>query len=165
MSKNWNNITKEELTELAREYTNSMIGEMYGITVGQVQYKRKKLGITMYDLAFQDALEEKNKQKRNRSVPAKDWLFDKDNIDPLSKAITQYAFRSGPIEQIQIDKKLTSEDMKSLNKYMVNRIAGLLQKAFDGEWDQISKVFNFYVELSGSWDEAVPDTREFDAEF
>ena len=55
--------------------------------------------------------------------------------------------------------------MKRLNKYMVNRIAGLLLKAFDGEWGQISDAFRVYIQLSSGWDKAVPDTKDFEVDF
>ena len=57
MDRDWTSISKEDLFDLIRENTNKMIAEMYGVTVNQVRYKRKKFGITMYDLAFQHTLE------------------------------------------------------------------------------------------------------------
>lgn len=165
MNTEWESITKEELAELAKELPNSVIAEKYGVTVGQVRYKRKKFGITMYDMAFQHVLEKKNMQKIKNAISARDQLINRDNIDSLAKAITQYAFRSGPVEQIHIEGKLTDKDMKTLNKYMVNRIAGLLQKAFDGEWEEMTNVFAFYVKLCDGWDKAVPDTKDFNIEF
>ena len=163
MDMDWNTITKEELTELVKENTNRMISEMYGVTVNQVSYKRKKFGITNYWLAFQSALENGLQQDKSGFAPSHNWLFNKNNIDFLAKADTQYAFRSGPIEDMHI--KLTDEDMKILNKYMVDRMAGLLQKAFDGEWEKIADVFLFYAKLSDGWDNAIPDTREFDIKY
>ena len=49
--------------------------------------------------------------------------LDFETIDMLSKGITQFAFRSGPVEDMHARNKLTKKDMKALNKYMVNRIA------------------------------------------
>ena len=161
MGKDWKSITKDELKELTTEYTNRMIGEMYGVSVGQVKYKRRKFNISSYDLAFQKALV----QMDLSAIPQGYLLLNRDNIDFLSKAIAQYAFRSGPIEQIHEDGKLTDEDMKILNKYMVNRMAGLLLAAFDEKWDQIAKIFEYYAGLSSGWDDAVPDTRDFDIGF
>ena len=56
-----------------------------------------------------------------------------ETIDMLSKAITQFAFRSGPIEEMPSRGKLTQKDMKTLNKYMINRIAGLLTAISKGD--------------------------------
>ena len=165
MHSNWKIITKERLAELVKENSNSMIANQYGVSVGQVRYKRKKFGITMYDLAFQEVFGKRTRQKIKDSVADKDLLFNSANIDMLAKAITQYAFRSGPVEQMHCESKLTDEDMKILNKDMVNKIAGLLQKVFDDEWEQIMDVFSFYVELCSNWDNAEPDTKDFDINF
>ena len=43
--------------------------------------------------------------------------LDFETIDMLSKGITQYAFRSGLIEEMQAKNKLTQKDMETLNKY------------------------------------------------
>ena len=87
--------------------------------------------------------------------------LDFEIIDMLSKAITQFAFRSGPIEEMHSRGKLTQKDMKTLNKYMVNRIAGLLTAISKGEIANILKVLTFYASLSSDWDSCKPDTEEF----
>lgn len=79
----------------------------------------------------------------------------------LSKGITQFAFRSGPIEEIHSRGKLTQKDMETLNKYMANRIAGLLQTVFNGDVTKALKVLSFYASLSSDWDSIKPDTEEF----
>ena len=56
--------------------------------------------------------------------------LDYATIDMLSKGITQFAFRSGPVEEMHAKNKLTQKDMKTLNKHMTNRIAGLLETFF-----------------------------------
>ena len=71
MNGGWDDITKAELTELAKELTDRMIADKYGVTVGQVRYKRKKYGITMYDLACQAALQEGIVGRRN--IKASAW--------------------------------------------------------------------------------------------
>jgi hypothetical protein len=87
--------------------------------------------------------------------------LDFETIDMLSKGITQFAFRSGPIEEMHSRGKLTQKDMKTLNKYMVNRIAGLLTTISKGDIANILKVLTFYVSLSSDWDSCKPDTKEF----
>ena len=87
--------------------------------------------------------------------------LDFETIDMLSKAITQFTFRSGPIEEMHSMGKLTQKDMKTLNKYMVNRIAGLLTTISKGDIANILKVLTFYVSLSSDWDSCKPDTKEF----
>ena len=84
-----------------------------------------------------------------------------ETIDMLSKGITQYAFRSGPVEEMHSKGKLTQKDMKTLNKFMTNRIAGLLQTIFNGNVEKALKVLSFYASLSSDWYSAKPDEVEF----
>ena len=83
--------------------------------------------------------------------------LDFETIDMLSKGITQFAFRSGPVEEMHTRNKLTQKDMKALNKYMVNRIAGLLTAISNGDMSNVLKVLTFYASLSSDWDSCKPD--------
>ena len=87
--------------------------------------------------------------------------LDFKTIDMLSKGITQFAFRSGPVEEMHSKGKLTQKDMKTLNKFMINRIAGLLQIIFNGDVANALKVLTFYASLSSDWNKANPDIEEF----
>ena len=87
--------------------------------------------------------------------------LDFETIDMLSKGITLFAFRSGPVEEMHSKGKLTQKDMKTLNKFMINRIAGLLQNIFNGDVANALKVLTFYASLSSDWDSAKPDVVEF----
>ena len=87
--------------------------------------------------------------------------LDFETIDMLSKGITQFAFRSGPVEEIHSRGKLIQKDMESLNKFMTNRIAGLLQTVLNGDISKALKVLSFYASLSTDLDTINPDTEEF----
>ena len=87
--------------------------------------------------------------------------LDFETIDMLSKGITQFAFRSGPVEEMHTKNKLTQNDMKTLSKYMTNRIAGLLQTIFNGDVAKVLKVLTFYASLSSDWNKANPYIEEF----
>ena len=87
--------------------------------------------------------------------------LDFETIDMLSKGITQYAFCSGPVEEIHANNKLAQKDMEILNKHMTNRIAGLLQTIFNGDVAKALKVLTFYASLSSDWDFIRPDVEEF----
>ena len=90
-----------------------------------------------------------------------EFTLNEETIDSISKAITQYAFRSGPIEEMHARTKLSQKDMKTLNKFMVNRIAGLLTAISKGDIANVLKVLTFYASLSSDWDLCKPDTEEF----
>ena len=51
--------------------------------------------------------------------------------------------------------------MEILNKYITNRIAGLLETFFNDDVAKVLKVLTFYTSLSSDWDLAKPDTEEF----
>jgi hypothetical protein len=87
--------------------------------------------------------------------------LDFETIDMLSKGITQFAFRSGPVEEMHASNKLTQKDMKTLNKFMINRIAGLLTTISNGDILNVLKVLTFYASLSSNWDSCKPDSEEF----
>ena len=87
--------------------------------------------------------------------------LDFETIDMLSKGITQFAFRSGPVEEMHSKNKLTQKNMETLNKYIANRIAGLLQTVFNGDVAKALKVLSFYAFLSTVWNTINPDTEEF----
>lgn len=87
--------------------------------------------------------------------------LDFETIDMISKAITQYAFRSGPVEEMHSRGKLTQKDMKTLNKFMTNRIAGLLTTTSNGDISNALRVLTFYASLSSDWDSCKPDIEEF----
>ena len=83
-------------------------------------------------------------------------------IDSLSKAMTEYVFRSGPIEDMHAKGQLSQEDMYLLNKKMVNKFAGLFIMLRDGKLDKIDKVLTFYEKLAFGWDKAIPDLKDFE---
>ena len=87
--------------------------------------------------------------------------LDFETIDMISKGITQFAFRSGPAEEMHSRGKLTQKDMKTLNKFMANRIAGLLTTISNGDILNVLKVLTFYASLSSDWDSCKPDSEEF----
>ena len=61
-------------------------------------------------------------------------------INDLSRALTHYCFRNGAVEDIHTSGNLTEADMKKLNKYIHNRIAGLLVALRDGREDGVYRV-------------------------
>lgn len=144
----WKTISKEQLYQLAmvEELIDSQIEDLYDVTNSQVKSKRYKFGL-----------------KHNYySLESIQRIFlNEQCIDTFSKAITEYAFRSGPIEDMHANNQLSQEDMMTLNKYMVNKIAGLLLMLSKSEWNKINKALGFYFSLASGWDKAEPDTSDF----
>lgn len=168
---NWNLITKKELEELFRNHSDNTIAELYEVTAYQVKKQRNKWNIKQYNYAIQESLqtflsEDKNKTLfENLNKNSKERLLSDRSKDILPIALTHYLFRNGPVEDMHADGKLSQNDMKILNKFMVNRIAGLLETIDKGEWLKLELLFNFYSLFGKDWDKPVPDTDEIDALF
>lgn len=146
----WNSITKEELENLFEEHSDSIIAELYDITKSQVTNKRKKLNIKQYNYIFKNFLKDNanNILFNDLNQNSKERLLDEKNIDIISIALTRYLFRNGPVEDMHRDGKLSQNDMKTLNKFMVNRFAGLLQTVDKGEWIKLELLLNYYNKYS-----------------
>lgn len=161
----WNDITKEELEELFEKRSDNMIAELYGVTKSQVTTKRRKWDIKLINYTIKNFLNEDSNKIlfENLNQSSKERLLKEDNIDIISIALTHYLFRNGPIEDMHSDGKLSQENMKTLNKFMVNRIAGLLKTMDNGEWLKLELLLNFYSLFGRDWDKPIPDTDEIDA--
>ena len=81
---------------------------------------------------------------KNLNKSSKERLLNEKNIDTISIALTHYLFRNGPVEDMHRDGKLSQNDMKTLNKFMANRIAGLLQTINKAEWLKLELLLNYY---------------------
>lgn len=158
----WSSITKEELEDLFEKNSDSMIAELYNISKSQVTTKRRKWNIKLSNYSIKNFLnnDENKNLFENLNQSSKDRLLDEKNIDTISIALTHYLFRNGPVENMHSDGKLSQNDMKILNKFMVNRIAGLLQTLNKGEWLKLELLLNFYSLFGKDWDKPIPDTDE-----
>lgn len=84
------------------------------------------------------------------------------DIDKLSKIITHYAFRNGPVEDIHVSGKLSQEDMIVLNNFMVNRIAGIFKLIKEERWSELIALIQAYEYYGSDWNEVVPDIEELE---
>ncbi|MDL2220327.1 hypothetical protein LJC55_01525, partial [Eubacteriales bacterium OttesenSCG-928-N14] len=76
------------------------------------------------------------------------------SICDLSRSLTYLVFRSGVVEDIHSEGKLSQDDMKRLNKDVHNRIAGLLTAWNDGHQEQLAALIFFAAKMYGTdWDE------------
>lgn len=167
----WNNIKKEELEELFRNHSNNAIAELYGVSGYKFKKQREKWNIKQYNYAIEAAFKEFFSDENNRilyensNIISKERLLSEDNRDFIPIALTHYLFRNGPVEDMHADGKLSQDDMKTLNKFMVNRIAGLLQVINNGEWLKLELLLNYYRNFGTNWDKPIPDTEEIDLNY
>lgn len=158
----WSDINKEQLKYLFidKELPDATIAKMFNVEKGQVTYKRKKFNISLKSCWY-DAFRVRDKEKFEAiNNESKNRVLMQDNLDKIAKAITHYAFRNGPVEEIHANNQLTQNDMKVLNKYMVNRIGGLIQMMIDGEWLKVEALIEAYKYYGSEWDEVEPDVAE-----
>lgn len=169
-SLNWDEITKEQLESLfiAENIANNKIAKLYGVSDGTVRGKRTKWNIIKMGSAkyFYKRFEQNNLETfKNLNQSSKERILDSNNIDWVSKALTHYLFRNGPVEDMHANHQFSQEDMKVLNKYMVNRIAGLLKLAKDGQWLKIELMLSALKNYGVGWDPCEYDTKEIEMIF
>lgn len=159
---NWQEITAETLKRLSYEegMPDSLIAEKYGVTKAQVRYKRNKFGISFKNKMYEEFALQNGEIFEQLNRDSKERLLKQENIDGIAKALTHYAFRNGPVEDMHADGKLSQEDMKILNKYMVNRLAGILVAIQEGRWLQLELLYAYLQSYGADWDKAEPDLED-----
>ncbi len=166
---NWDDISEEQLSYLFinENILNNMIADLYDVNPSKVRYKRKKWGISIYSPEYMYH----NFMKDNENIfsilndGSKGRLMGKENINWISKALTHYCFRNGPVEDMHVNNQLSQEDMKVLNKFMINKIANLLTLANDGEWLKIEILLASFSNFGTDWDSAEIDMEDVDMIF
>ena len=165
----WEKITKAQLEKLYYDNTvsNRLIAELYDVSPNTVLNKRRKWNISLTSSKrFYDEYKKENSSLFERlNKDSKDRLLNVENIDWIAKALTHYIFRNGPVEDMHANGQLSQNDMKVLNKYMVNKLAGLLKYCFDGEWIKVELILNYLQIYGQDWDPAEYDTHEVELIF
>ena len=160
----WNAIKREELLALYRknDCTDGDVARLFGVTKGQVAYKRKKLGISRATIMFQRFISQQDSEIVKRiNEDLKHLLLEKDVAD-LSKAIVHYVFRNGPVEDMHANGQLSDADMKTLNQYMNNRVATLLYLLKEQDFMRLALFFDSYQYYGTEWDEPELQLEELD---
>lgn len=158
----WEQVDRKKIEELfyEKKMSDNEIADLYQVPKSKVQYKRRKYGLTLRRRGIRE-FEQSNKELYDKlNADSKKALCDKDNIDGIAKFLTHYLFCNGPVEQMHAKGKLSKHDMKVLNKFMVNRVAGLLCAAHRGEWLKLDLLYAFYRNDGAEWGPVVPDEDE-----
>lgn len=165
----WDLITKEQLENLYinENLPNSYIADLYDVNPNKVTYKRKKWNITINSAKYIYNNYVKNNQELFDTLnkDSKERLLKEENIDLIAKAITHYIFRNGPIEDMHANNQFSQSDMKTLNKYMVNKLAGLLSLAMNGEWLKLEMLLEVLSHYGTDWDKAEIDINDIETIF
>lgn len=175
----WEQVDKRELERLCYEenLADSVIADLFGVSRNEVKKKRKQYNIGMRqhsieqaaaeipglaDRQYQQAMAEMLSPGISEMLNqrAKERLLCPENMDALAKALTHYIFRNGPVENMHAEGKLSQKDMKTLNVYMVNHLAWVLTRAFEGNWSQLETLFGMLSLYGKDWDPADPQQVE-----
>lgn len=75
--------------------------------------------------------------------------------DMMAKGLTVYAFRNGPIEDMHAKGQISDEDMKVLNKYLVDKLAEMLYLMQTNRTIEAEAMLQFHaVFYASDWDNA-----------
>lgn len=101
-----------------------------------------------------------------RTVPVLNPEYlDKLRVDTSDIAISlaHFLFRNaGPVEQMHCAGKLSDDDMKALNKKMVDRLAYVLNLLVDNDAAKFYALVIHEAVFGTEWDKATPESGHFD---
>lgn len=144
---------------LKENISDRMIAELFGVSRGQVTYRRRKHGINLRKESINVSFENENEDIKEFNDNYKDKVFTKENLRKMAIALTHFAFRKGPIEDMHAapNNQLSNDDMEVLNKFMVNRLAYVLELILDEKWIEFNILIEHYGLYGSDWDEPIPD--------
>ncbi|MBE9916444.1 hypothetical protein G8C92_20715 [Paenibacillus donghaensis] len=162
MSLNIEELTPEMLRKLfiEEEKSDYLISQLFDVKESKISYRRKKHGITIRNSILDDFLLAKTEEAMKVNEKYRDKLLVDENLTMISKAITHFAFRNGPIEDMHAspNNQLSQEDMKTLNKFMVNKIAYIFKLIIENRWIELDFLIRHTDMIYGhDWDNAEPD--------
>ncbi len=136
------------------------IAELFNIDIQMVE---KKAQFAIEVDKFLNKQYERFMSNKKFNAFAKKQLFKDQDINMISKALTHFAFRNGPVEGMHADGKLSEEDMKILNKFMVNRLAYVFELILNDRWGMFDYLVKSIDRWYGhDWDKAEPDSGSMD---
>lgn len=151
-------ITCEQLEKLYydEERSDAEIADLFDVPESKVRYKRRKCNINFQKrvikklLANTEFTNEMNEKIRKQ-------IMIEPNIDMLARAVTCFAFGNGPVEEMHAKGQLSQEDIKTLNKFMVNRMAYIFQLIIEERWFEFGELICYNAKFCSDWDVAEPD--------
>lgn len=155
----WKSISELQMRRLYlnKNIVDKDVAALFEVSLDKVRYKRKTYGLShkkINILRFFNDQENDELQKLNQA--SKERLFSYENFDRLSIGLAHYCFRNGPVEDIHANGQLSENDMKALNKYLVDHIAKALLLGKEGRWLELELLLNFHMQFGSTWDK--PDT-------
>ncbi|MHB1652322.1 MAG: hypothetical protein ACYCVD_07570 [Desulfitobacteriaceae bacterium] len=152
---NFDHITVNQLRilYLDEEKSDSELAGLFEVKKSKVAYRRKKLGVTIRNSIIDEFLLGTSERAKDLNQQAKDEIFTEENVGKIAKALTHFAFRNGPVEDIHANEQLSQDDMKTLNKFMVNRLAYVFKLIQEERWIEFNTLIRSYEWYGHDWDE------------
>lgn len=116
---------------------------MFGLDEKTIEEKYN----TLYDILDESEFEEE----------AFDELISHTDHHKIQRGLVHFLFRNGPIEDMHSNGQLSQEDMKILNKHMMNRMAYVVDLLMNQKWYELAFLIDNAGEYGTMWDEAKPD--------
>lgn len=79
----------------------------------------------------------------------------------ISRSLTNYLYKYGPILDIERKYNISDEDMHKLNQYSANRIAGILMLYLARDFNRINDIVNKYDIPDGDVREIIPEIEGY----
>lgn len=135
------------------------IAELFDVTKSQVGYRRRKEGINLRKESIDKLFDNKTEDAKQLNNQFKNTVFTEENLSKVAIAITHFVFRNGPVEAMHAhpNSQLSNEDMKTLNKFIVNRLAYIFELIMNEKWIEFNFVIEQFELFGSDWDEAIPD--------
>lgn len=155
-------LTQEVLRTMFidEQISDYRISQLFDVKASKITYRRKKYGITIRNSILDDYLLVKTEHAKELNVKTKAELLVGENLTMIAKALTHFAFRNGPVEDMHANpnNQLSETDMETLNKFMVNRIAYIFKLIIEERWIELDFLIRSTDRWYGhGWDEAIPD--------
>ncbi|MCR8845307.1 hypothetical protein NQ117_16605 [Paenibacillus sp. SC116] len=155
-------LVEEDLRTMFIEehVSDSMLSQLFNVKKSKITYRRRKQGITIRNSILDDYLFVKSEHAKELNKKVKAELLVDENLTMIAKALTHFAFRNGPIEDMHANpnNQLSDSDMKTLNKFMVNRIAYIFKLIIEKRWIELDFLIRQIDRWYGhGWDAAIPD--------
>ena len=92
---------------------------------------------------------------------AKVHIKDKNkDVETLAKAITNYLYGYGPIEELERKYSISREDRMKLDQTTANRVAGLLMLYLSKDYKRINDIANKY-NIATKYGEIIPEIEGY----
>ncbi|NLM20904.1 MAG: hypothetical protein GX207_04050 [Peptococcaceae bacterium] len=144
------------------KHAAGVLEELYEIrrAKSKIFYRPRKLGRTIKNAILDEFLFARSERAEKKNLEVKDEILKSENLNMISTAIMHFVFQSGPVKGMLTSRQrqLSEEELKILDKFMVNRLAYVFKLIIEGRWIEFDFLVRSIYEIFGQeWDEIKPD--------